>query len=79
MTSSKAEKIKNIILDSGSIVEFTFHGIECHVDPFVPRYFHIYCGGEECDVATIDEVMTEPLFDGKCLNDIVDDIQDFDW
>lgn len=60
-------------------MEFEYNGLECHIDPFNSTLFHIYCNGDEKDVHSIDDVMSAPLFGGKCLNDIADQVQILDW
>ena len=79
MTSYNAEQIKDIILSCGSLVEFTFHGLDCNIDPFVPDSFHIFCDGDEYDVDSIDELMNGKFFDGACLRDIALQIHDLSW
>lgn len=79
MTSSKAEQIKNRLLEFCCLMTFTYHGIECGIDPFNPNDFHINCGGEEQDVDSIEKVMESPFFEGACLNDIADEIEILDW
>lgn len=79
MTSYKAEDIKARILEFASLMVFTYHGLECHIDPFSPTSFHIYCNGNEQDVDSIEKVMGNPLFDGACLNDIAEEIDILDW
>ena len=79
VTSYKAEQIKKRLLEFCTLMEFEYNGLECHIDPFNPTLFHIYCNGAEKDVHSIDDVMSAPLFGGKCLNDIADQIQILDW
>lgn len=79
MTSYKAAQIKNRLLEFCCLMTFTYHGIDCGIDPFNPKHFHINCGGEEQEVDSIEKVMESPLFNGACLNDIADEIEILDW
>ena len=79
MISYNAAQIRDIILSCGTLVEFTFHGLDCNIDPFVPTSFHIFCNGDEWDVNSIDEVMNGKFFDGFCLRDIASQIHDLSW
>ncbi len=79
MTSLKAEEIKNRLLEFGCLFAFEYKGTECNIDPFNPNDFHLMCGESETDVCSIDEVMSIPFFNGKCLTEIVDIISITDW
>lgn len=79
MTSLKAEQIKNRLLEFCCLMVFEYHGIECSIDPFNSKDFHINCGGNEQDVDSIEKVMGSPIFDGACLNDVADKIEIIDW
>lgn len=79
MTSSKAEQIKNRLLEFCGLMTFRYHGLDCDIDPFDSKHFHVNCGGNEQDVDSIEKVMESPLFDGDCLNDIADNIEILDW
>lgn len=79
MISSKAEQLKELILGFAGIITFDYHGLECSIDPFNPKLFHINCNGVEEDIYSIDDLMTLPLFDGDCLNNIAGKIENLDW
>lgn len=79
MISYKAEQIKKRLLEFCCLMAFEYHGLDCSIDPFNPKLFHINCGGEEQDIYSIDDVMSRPLFGGKCLNEIADEIEILDW
>ncbi len=79
MTSSKAEQIKNRLLEFCCLMSFRYHGIECDIDPFNQHDFHINVGGDEQDVDSIEKVMNSPLFDGACLSDIANEIEILEW
>lgn len=77
MTSYR--ELKDAIMTFAGLIEFTYNGKECNIDPYSPTDFHIYCGGEEWDATSIEEVMTGKFFDGACLRDIVSKIQSVKW
>lgn len=79
MISSKAEQIKNRLLEFCCLISFNYRGVYCDIDPFNPRLFHVTCGKDEQDVGSIEEVMESPLFAGACLNDIADGIEILEW
>lgn len=74
-----AEQIKERLLEFCTLMTFEYHGLHCSIDPFNPKLFHINCNGDEQDVDSIEKVMGSPLFDGACLNDIVNEIYILDW
>ena len=57
-------------------VLFTYNRKECGVDPFNEKHFDMWYGEECMEAHSIDEVMETPFFDGKALQDIVDQIED---
>ena len=78
MTSSVAIEIRNRLLEFCSIVCFSYQGIDCDIDPFNLNDFHLRCGNQECDVDSIEKVMTIPFFLGKSLAEIAEDINDLE-
>lgn len=78
-TSYTAKQIKDRLLEFCCLMSFTYHGLDCDIDPFNPTHFHVTCNGVENDVDSIDKVMGDPLFDGQCLNDIAEEIEITDW
>lgn len=79
MTSSKAEQIRERLLEFCTLMSFRYKGVYCDIDPFNPHLFHVMCGDNERDVHSIEEVMRSPLFDGACLQDIADEIEILEW
>ena len=79
MTSYNSNQIKDIISRCCSLVSFRYNDLDYNIDPFPPTHFNVYCDKNMNTVNTIDEVMSKPFFDGKCLNDIADKIQDVEW
>ena len=68
-----AEKIKNRIDEMAGAFLFTYNGRNCGVDPISRTHFEMWYGEEDMIAKSIDEVMTAPLFGGKCLNEIASD------
>lgn len=73
------DKIKNRLLEFCTLIGFDYKGKRGGVDPFNPHEFDIFYGDEMLTVSSIEEVMTTPLFDGKSLNDIYNDIEIDEW
>lgn len=55
-------------------VLFEYNGKNCGVDPFSHEEYDMWYGDKEITVTSIEEVMETPLFDGKSLNEIFDNI-----
>lgn len=79
MISSKAEQIKSRLMEFCCLMTFRYHGLDCDIDPFDSKHFHVNCDGNEQDVDSIEKVMKSPFFDGECLEDIADEIEILDW
>lgn len=74
MISYKANEIKARLQEYAALFAFEYQGYSCDIDPFNPNLFHVYCDGDETDIYSIDDVMQQPLFKGKSLSDIADEI-----
>ncbi len=79
-----AEKIKNRIAEMCTLFGFEYNGKVGNVDPcYNPdtkrNEFLLFFDGNEQEVYTIDEVMQTPLFDGKSLEEIANDIDIIEW
>ena len=79
MTSSKAEQIRNRLLEFCTLFSFEYKEKVWGIDPFNPTLFRLYCGEYSEDIKSIEKVMQCPVFDGECLNDIADSIEILDW
>ena len=56
-------------------VLFDYNGKECGVDPFNEKHFDMWYGDVFMEAHGIEEVMQTPFFDGKALEDIVDQLE----
>lgn len=78
-----AKAIKERIAEMCTHFTFEYKGIDCGIDPLCNPdkniKFDMWFGDETYGAKTIDEVMNTPLFDGKCLNDIAEDIDIIDF
>ena len=75
----KADVLKEQIDSLVSFVGFDYLGVSCGIDPINHSHFEMWYGKAYLEAKSIDEVMTTPLFDGKSLEEIADDIVITDW
>ena len=71
----KSNEIKIRITSLCSHLTFDFEGKSCGVDPLATDQFDMWCGDDTMTAKSADEVMNTPFFDGKCLKEIADEIQ----
>ncbi len=73
-----ASDIKKRISECATLLSFEYHGKSGNVDPYYlgeDKYeFLLYFDGDEKTVCDVNEVMSDPFFDGKSLNEITDEI-----
>lgn len=69
----QAAEIKERIDEMAGAFLFTYNGRNCGVDPISHTHFEMWYGEDDMVAKSIDEVMTAPLFGGKCLNEIASD------
>lgn len=62
-----------------SHILFSYHGKDCGVDPINRQHIDVWCGKDAITAKSVDEAMTYPLFEGKGLAEIVDEITDIEW
>lgn len=74
-----SDKIRNRINEICTHFTFTYHGKSCGVDPYSKNDFEMWCGDSDFRAKNIDEVMNHPLFDGKSLTEIAEDIEIIEW
>ncbi len=71
------------LLEMCTLFEFTYNGKDGNIDPYYTpqngNTFLLYYDGKEQTVYSIDEVLSTPFIDGKCLNEIYDQIEITDW
>lgn len=71
----KAQDLKRHILDTLQDTEFRYRGEDCLINPHSAH--DIYLGYKDIDktYTDIDDLMNDPVFDGKSLNEIVGQIE----
>ncbi len=67
--------IKKRILQMTDHVEFYYGDELCFIDPCAYDNFYLGYKNVNKNYADIDELMTDPVFDGKCLNEIAGEIE----
>lgn len=74
---SKAE-LKQIILGCLDDVLFTYNkkasGITSDVKDYAPT-FHAWHGSATKDYKNVDDLMSDPFFSGKTINDLIDEVE----
>ncbi len=77
------EKIKSRIEEGCSHFTFEYNDKVCGIDPvYNPKdgqRYEMWCGEDEYTAKSVDEVMSKPMFDGKCLSEIYGKIDIIDW
>lgn len=58
---------------------FKYNGCSCGIDPISTDKFEMWYGEESIIVDSVDEVMKIDFFDGKSLENILDDVTDFEY
>ena len=53
--------------------------MSCGIDPLSTDSFDMWYGDDFFNVKSVGEVMSYPLFDGKSLGDITDNIKIIEW
>lgn len=71
--------IREYLANLTSHVTFEYNGYSCGVDPLAIDSFDMWHGDENITVDSIEAVMTTKFFNGKALEDILDDLTDLEY
>lgn len=73
------DEVRQYIADCLNDVWFTYHGkaagVTSVVENSIPT-FQAWFGQEIKYYSNVDDVMSDPFYDGKCLNEIVEIVDD---
>lgn len=61
-------------------IEFSFHGKDCGIEPIVENShatYNVWCDDMLKTFKSANEVLDSPMFDGKSLREIAEDIDFF--
>lgn len=79
----KVERVRKIIKEGASLFEFEYNGKSGNVDHYYAKdeghSYLLWFDGNEKTVYSLDDVMNDPFFDGKCLTEISDKITVTDY
>ena len=71
-------EVRSYLTEVYSCVTFDYNGCCCGVDPY-PGRFVMWYGASDITVDSIEKVFDTPLFDGKTLKEIWENIIDFSY
>lgn len=71
----KSSELKKWILSLEQDIEFDYKNNHCSVCPFAKDNISICYLGVNKDYTDIDIAMNDKIFDGKCLNEIVEELE----
>ncbi len=71
----KLTEIKKYISSLIALFGFEYKGVSCGVDPKNHKHYDMWYGDKNYKASSIEDVMTVPLFNGKCLNEIYNEIE----
>lgn len=63
-------------LDDLLMIEFSFHGLDGHIDPYSARNILLFFDGEEQTVNSVEAALTTPFVNGKSIVDVLPDLED---
>lgn len=71
--------VKEYLGNLTSHITFEYDGKACGVDPLSLDKFDMWYGDKSMTAHSIEEVINTNFFDGKSLEDILDDITDLEY
>ena len=69
------DDIKKILEVNFTHIAFDYAGEHCGVDPLAADRFDAWCGDEDGEFESVDELVESPFFKGKTLKEICDKIE----
>ena len=70
-----ADQIKQRLSEVCCLLGFYYNGVNYCVEPYSKNEFELLSPDTSLTVDSVDKVMEVPFFAGKCLQDIVSDIE----
>lgn len=67
-------QLKDYVQKLTSHVLFEYNGTNCGIDPLARDHFDMWYGEKYYKAESIDDVMNYPLFDGRSLTEIFEEI-----
>ena len=74
-----AEDIREHLGNLIGAITFEYNGKNCGIDPLSLNKFVMWYGDDETVAESVDEVMSIDVFDGNCLEEIIEDAEDFEY
>lgn len=74
-----AEDIREHLGNLIGAITFEYNGKNCGIDPLSLNKFEMWYGDDETVAESVDEVMSIDFFDGNCLEEIIEDVEDFEY
>ncbi len=74
-----AEDIREHLENLIGAITFEYNGKNCGIDPLSLNKFVMWYGDDETVAESVDEVMSIDFFDGNCLEEIIEDAEDFEY
>lgn len=70
-----SKQLREEILSLTYDIQFEYKGINCLIMPFSHKKFMLCYGDDDKQYTDIDDVMSDPFFDGKSLNEISQEVK----
>lgn len=74
-----AEDIREHLGNLIGAITFEYNGKNCGIDPLSLNRFVMWYGDDETVAESVDEVMSIDFFFGNCLEEILEDAEDFEY
>ena len=74
-----AEDIREHLGNLIGAITFEYNGKNCGIDPLSLNKFVMWYGDDETAAESVDEAMSIDFFDGNCLEEIIEDAEDFEY
>lgn len=69
------DDIRKILEVNFTHIAFDYDGKHCGVDPLAADRFDAWCGDEDEEFESVDELIESPFFNGKPLKEICDEVE----
>lgn len=69
------KKLKDWITSLTQDIDFMYQGHECTINPFSRQDIAMAIDGDNKNYSSVEDLMSDPRFDGKPLNQIAEQIE----
>ena len=79
MTGVPLSQIRENVVDNWCDVNFMYGDKFCSIEIYTRDNYSLFYGDDEFSYSSFDELINDPVFDGKCFSEIVEIVDFYEY